>query len=1009
MKFAPHDWPAISALLDEALQLPPAHRGPWLEALPEYARAYRDTLANLLDDYVRVETQDFLKTLPKLDPAGASASSDGTELTRSVEPYRLLREIGRGGMGSVWLAERSDGLLKRPVALKLPHPGLATRTFSERLARERDILASLVHPNIARLYDAGVTPEGQPFIALEYVPGRTLTEHCDAARLGLHARIELFLQILAAVQFAHAHLVIHRDLKPSNVMVTSDGQVRLLDFGIAKLITDGVAKETELTQLGGSALTPDYASPEQIGGQAITTASDVYSLGVLLYELLTGRRPYRLKRDSRAALEEAILAADVHKPSDVAGDEAHAHARGMSARKLARALRGDLDTITLKALKKPTGERYGSVEAFAQDLKRHLQGEAVHARADSTWYRARRFIGRNRLAAAAAFSVLTALIAGTSIALWQAREAREQARVAKIEARTAQAVQSFMEDIFNANSADQADPARARQTTARELLDIGAAKIDSGLQDAPEARIRMLRRLATLYASLGLPDRTVPLMRKAVEATRRQHGDHSPQVAEVLIELAAALEQADISAEQAESALGEAQKILDDAGDSRSVVRGKLYLARGRHDNKGNSQRAIVELGKAVDVLRDHPSSADLVAALELRGITRGMIGEPHAAIDDLSEAIQLASLPQSQSKGELSELYSQVGTNQNRIQDVEGAERSYRAAIDMARESNPSDNVQSAEALRRFGYFLFQTSRTAEGLAVAKQCAEMVQRLKTTLHSTSVALPRGMLVYASALMARGRLEDSLHENLAAAGAWQEQSGATRIDAELLEQRASVLTDLGRYGEAGGALDKALSIRTRLGDLRSPLLLSYYFATRARLLALRGDFDAAQATLRQLSVPPASAGTVSTQEAFREILRSEIALERQDREQAIQFASRALAMVRESRLRPYWKLHEARASLTLGKAQLGAGRPKQALEPLQQAFQLGTELFDRQRSPALADSQVALASCLLQLHRGGEATALLRQAQAIHASYEQLGEHYRRSLRELEARIGRSS
>ena len=1007
MKFPAQDWPAISALLDEALDLPPEQRDAWLEALPEPARAHRDTLANLLADRAQVETQDFMHTLPKVMPADEPVASG--DAPRTIGPYRLLREIGRGGMGSVWLAERSDGLLKRPVALKLPHPGLATRSFAERLARERDILASLAHPNIARLYDAGITPDGQPYIALEYVAGRSLIEHCDEARLSLRARIALFLQVLAAVQYAHAHLVIHRDLKPSNVLVDEQGQARLLDFGIAKLMTDGVANATELTLDAGAALTPDYASPEQIAGGAISTASDVYSLGVLLFELLTGERPYRLKRDTRAALEEAILAADVPRPSDAVGDEAHVLACGLSAAKLARALRGDLDTITLKALKKQAAERYGSAEAFAQDLQRHLRGEAVHARADSAWYLTRRFVGRNKLAVAAAISVAAALVAGTGVALWQARIAREQAALAKVEARTARAVQGFMEDIFNANSAEQADPARARQTTARELLDIGAAKIDTSLQDAPEARIRILRNLATLYANLGLPDRMVPLMRKAVDAARRQHGDHSARVAEVLIELSRALEQADVSSKEAESTLGEARKILDDMGDTNSAVRGKLYLAQGRHDNKGNSKLALAELGKAIDVLHAHPPSADLVEALELRAMTRGMLGEPQSAIDDLSEAIRLAGLPQSHSLGELSELYSQMGTNQNRVQDVEGAERSYRAAIDKARQSNPADNVQSAEALRRFAYFLNQTSRTAEGLATAQRCAEMVQRLQAKFGSTSVALPRGMLAYASALMTRGRLDESLQQNMAAAATWQARSGDTRIDAELLEQRASVLTDLERYDEAGRALDKALGIRSRLGDLRSPLLPAYYFATRSRLLMLLGRFDEAAATLEQLPRPTAAnSGAALMHELFRETFRAEMALERHDYESAAQLASHALLMVRESRLRPSRKYIEARAALELGKAELGTGRPGQALGPLQQALQLSTELYDPERSPVLADAQVALASCLLQLHRGGEASALLRQARAIHAHYDQLGEHYRHPLRELEARTGRS-
>jgi len=274
MNFDPHDWPVISALLDQALDVPEPQRSAWLENLPEGQRAHRHTLELLLANHAHVQTRDFLHSLPKVGVADEPAPAAPCDGERSVGPYRLLRELGRGGMGSVWLAERSDGLLKRQVALKLPHPGIATRAFAERLARERDILASLAHPHIARLYDAGVTAEGQPYIALAYVQGHTLIEHCRSHALGVRERIALFQQVLDAVQYAHAHLVIHRDLKPSNVLVDEQGQVHLLDFGIAKLLVDGQAEATELTLEAGQALTPDYASPEQIAGGAISTPSE---------------------------------------------------------------------------------------------------------------------------------------------------------------------------------------------------------------------------------------------------------------------------------------------------------------------------------------------------------------------------------------------------------------------------------------------------------------------------------------------------------------------------------------------------------------------------------------------------------------------------------------------------------------------------------------------------------------------------------------------------------------
>jgi len=306
-------------------------------------------------------------------------------------------------MATVWLAERHDGLIHRPVALKLPRRSWRSAALRERLTRERDILAALTHPNIARLYDAGITADGQPYLALKYVEGRRLDEFVRDRSLDPRERVALFLQIADAVAYAHAQLVVHRDLKPSNILVTADGHVRLLDFGIAKLLEQGEARETELTAQSGRALTPDYASPEQIAGMPIGTASDVYSLGVVLYELLTNQRPYRLTRDSRGALEEAILQVDPARPSDAA-----------DARATRAALRGDLDWIVLKAMAKERERRYVSAAELAADLRRFLRNEPVEASPPSTTYRIGKFVRRHRLAVGAGGLLILSLLAGTA-------------------------------------------------------------------------------------------------------------------------------------------------------------------------------------------------------------------------------------------------------------------------------------------------------------------------------------------------------------------------------------------------------------------------------------------------------------------------------------------------------------------------------------------------------------------------------------------------------------------
>jgi serine/threonine-protein kinase len=514
------DWPLISALFDQALDLPAALRDEWLAALPEAHRVHRPTLERLLADYALVETQDFLNALPRVGVSAASGEPDPGAAGLRVGPYRLLRELGRGGMGSVWLAERADGLLKRQVALKLPHPGLATRAFGERLARERDILASLAHPHIARLYDAGVSDEGQPYIALAHVQGKTLIEHCTERDMDVRARVILFLQVLAAVQYAHSHLVIHRDIKPSNVLVDEQGQVHLLDFGIAKLLVDGQAEATALTLDAGLALTPDYASPEQIAGGAISIASDIYSLGVLLHELLAGVRPYHLPRQGRTALASAVLEIEPPRPSEAA------RAAGRPA--AAQALRGDLDTIVLKALKKKPEQRYPTVDAFAQDLQRHLDGAPVLARPDAMSYRVGKFVRRHRVGVLAAGLVVLALGVGLAGTTWQARKAQQQARRAR-------AVQEFLVGLFN-----EADPAKAqgRELTARQMLDRGRRDLEAKLEDQPALQADLEGVLVDLYIKLGDDKKVLPLAEAQRDRALRLEGPQSLAYGDALFALA---------------------------------------------------------------------------------------------------------------------------------------------------------------------------------------------------------------------------------------------------------------------------------------------------------------------------------------------------------------------------------------------------------------------------------------------------------------------------------------
>jgi eukaryotic-like serine/threonine-protein kinase len=424
--WSPEQFSRISELLDESHEMSTPERETWLADLV----GIDPTSAAILRDIFAAEGSPsgaFLEDRLIFGPRLTSTSEAECALIgKQCGPYRVLSLLGQGGMGSVWLAERVDGLFTRRVALKLVHPALMSQAMTERLSREREILAGLDHPSIARLFDAGISEDGQPYLALEYVAGSPFNEYCDTHKLSIRERLLLFRQILSAVQYAHSHLVIHRDLKPSNILVTEEGHVKLLDFGIAKLLSEGEARETELTRLGGVALTPEYAAPEQIARKPITTAADVYALGVMLYELLTGQRAHRPARDSRGALEEAILHADPVPPSRLPLSDSAAAARAMTAKRLSKILKRDLDTITLKALKKSATERYPTANAFDEDIARYLRGDVVLAQRDRLAYRARKFVRRHRLGIAIASLALLTLAIGLAATTYEARIASRQ-------------------------------------------------------------------------------------------------------------------------------------------------------------------------------------------------------------------------------------------------------------------------------------------------------------------------------------------------------------------------------------------------------------------------------------------------------------------------------------------------------------------------------------------------------------------------------------------------------
>lgn len=1011
MKFTEEDWQALSKLLDEAMDLPEGARAAWLESLAAPHSRLRPVLRDMLARHATAETDDILDTLPKFDEndVGSASASRLPELHEGVVigPYRLAHLLGRGGMGAVWLAERTDGLIKRAVALKLPHPGLFNAALAERFTRERDILAALVHPHIAKLYDAGVTPSGQPYLALEYVEGTSIADYCDRERLPVRRRLGLFLQVLEAVQYAHSRLVIHRDIKPGNILVTKEGQAVLLDFGIAKLITDGESKPTELTQLGGGALTPDYASPEQIAGVPITTASDVYSLGIVLYELATGERPYRLARDSRAALEEAILAADLRAPSQAITDKTKAEERAATPKRLGHTLKGDLDTIILKALKKRPTERYPTVNAFAEDIIHYLRGEPVLAQPDSTWYRTRKFLGRNKLAATSAAAVALALAAGLGMALWQASIAKEQARIARIEAQTAEAVQSFMEDIFRANSANQSDPIKARETTARELLDIGAAKIDGALKDAPAAKLRILKTLGEMYDDLALLDTQLALVRRRVDLARAVYGSSHPAVAEALLDLGHATHEKGLRKESAQ-AFAEAEGILDAHKDFTSRTRARLDIELANRGAAEDITAALTHTDRALKILRTFPPSEDLVEALYFKAmITNSVGGDPAVSNAAASEALQTANSLKGQANSWLPFILAELASAQSDLEELSSATATYGRALKVSRELNGEENLTTLEIVIQAAVFYFKTSRARDSMALLEPVIGTAQKLARE-GDTSAYAPTVLVVYGRDLLAYGRPEAALDSLRTAEAMRKDREPLRELNAPLFEVRASGLMELGHYAESESLLTAATDLRRAIGHDKTPLFNANVLL-RTRLLMITGRTDEASRAFEAFRVGTFKTGAVGRPLLEKMIVQAELDLAKGDANSAGNLAAQATAQIATSANRPYYRTWETRAALVGGKAKLLGHRAAEAQPLLQRAVELSSEIYDPDRSPELADAQIALASCLVDLGQRARAQTLLAQAKAIHSTHKELGRHFTKPLEELEARLGTPS
>jgi len=587
-------WNTIQRLFDATLEQPPTAREAWLhEACAGDEDLYREVQSLLNADS---DAHSILEG-SAVDAVGlpGELSLEG----KLVGVYRIIKQIGVGGMGAVFLAERADGQFEQKVALKLIKRGMDSEEILKRFQGERQILAQLQHPNVARLLDGGMTEEGLPYFTMEYVEGETIDSYCDKRSLTIDERLYLFQTACSAVQYAHRNLVVHRDLKPSNIIVTEDGTVKLLDFGISKVLSSAeeVAEATRLTRIGMKIMTPEYASPEQVSGEPVTTASDVYSLGIILYELLTGHRPYKFPTRSPVDVEHVIRNTEPKKPSTAVQQtettedgtttttpELISRTRSTLPEKLRKRLAGDLDNICMKALRKEPEQRYGSVDQFLQDITAHLNGQPVSARPATVGYRLEKFVTRHKFGVATAASVL--ILIGGLVTFYTLRLAEER-DLAQLEARKAAQVSEFLAGLFRVSDPGES---KGETITARELLERGAKQIENELKDQPGVQATMMAVVGNVYRSLGLYQDARPFLQKALELRQRVYGDAHAEVASSLNDLGKLLQDmGDYS--RADSILRSALALREQLADGPSLEVAEsandlavLYSAMGKHD-----------------------------------------------------------------------------------------------------------------------------------------------------------------------------------------------------------------------------------------------------------------------------------------------------------------------------------------------------------------------------------------------------------------------------------------
>jgi serine/threonine-protein kinase len=682
-------WNRIQGLLEESFELPEPERGDFLKAacrgdVELYAQV--DTLLRAHDRapaFLEGNALDFAGSLLPVELADNDPPLDCRD--QHIGSYRLIAEIGRGGMGVVYRAERADGAFEHEVAIKLlamsPGPGKL-----ERFRQEQQVLASLNHPNIARLYDGGVTNDGRPYLVMEYVKGYPLLDYCDRRELGIEERLDFVCQIAAALQHAHGNLVIHRDIKPSNILVTEEGKTKLLDFGIAKWLDS--AATSQLTRTGEQLLTPSFAAPEQLRQEPTTIATDVYQLGVVLYELLTGRRPFEqhgsFYKMARIVCEEMPIRPSAtfslrRSDCDPPGERLHRPSRQRSAR-LQKKLRGDLDAIVLRALRKEPERRYPSMEAFAADLRAYCEARPVAARHQTLRYQAGKFLQRHRFGIAAGFSLIALMVAYAITVTIQAHRVQNALDRTRAETHKAEQVSEFLVDLFKLSDPNVSG---IETVTARELLEKGRQRVHTELRDVPETQAQMSYVLGEIYYNLGAYEESVSLLEGTLNTRRDLRSGEDPVLADTLIRLGVTYS----SMDRYDEALGLFEEALSiyDLHDIETAEKGEALNAIGsvlRKQGDYTGARAYFE--KAVELL-DRVTDGrhyELAVALNNLAALQVNLGEFAAAERNMREAVTLQETILGPEHSYFSVSLNNLATILARMERFEEAEPLHRRAL---------------------------------------------------------------------------------------------------------------------------------------------------------------------------------------------------------------------------------------------------------------------------------------------------------------------------------------